>query len=68
MTTILVGTDTTASADLAVEGAARLARAQDAELILLLVKPVGDVRAVSIRDAPPIPTGISRRCKRDTRS
>ena len=46
MTTILVGTDTTASADLAVEEAARLARAQGAELILLLVKPAGDVRAV----------------------
>ena len=46
MTTILVGTDTTASADLAVEGAARLARAQGAELILLLVKPDGDLRAM----------------------
>ena len=31
MTTILVGTDTSAAADLAVEGAARLARAQGAE-------------------------------------
>ena len=31
MKTILVGTDTSAAADLAVEGAARLARAQDAE-------------------------------------
>jgi len=46
MTTILVGTDTSAAADLAVEGAAMLARAQAAELILLLVKPEGDVRAI----------------------
>ena len=46
MTTILVGTDTSAAADLAVEGAAKLARAQAAELILLLVKPEGDLRAV----------------------
>jgi len=46
MTTILVGTDTSAAADLAVEGAARLARAQEAELILLLVRPEGDLRAV----------------------
>ena len=46
MTTILVGTDTSAAADLAVEGAAELARAQAAQLILLLVKPEGDLRAV----------------------
>ena len=46
MTTILVGTDTSAAADLAVEGAAMLARAQAAELILLLVKPEGDIRAI----------------------
>jgi len=46
MTTILVGTDTSASADLAVEGAAQLAREQGAELILLLVRPEGDIRAV----------------------
>lgn len=46
MTTILVGTDTSAAADLAVEGAAKLARAQEAELILLLVKPEGDIRAI----------------------
>jgi nucleotide-binding universal stress UspA family protein len=46
MTTILVGTDTSAAADLAVEGAAKLARAQEAELILLLVKSEGDLRAI----------------------
>lgn len=46
MTTILVGTDTSAAADLAVEDAARLARDRGAELLVLYVKPEGDVRAV----------------------
>jgi nucleotide-binding universal stress UspA family protein len=46
MTTILVGTDTSAAADLAVEGAARLARDSGAELLVLYVKPDGDLRSV----------------------
>jgi nucleotide-binding universal stress UspA family protein len=46
MTTILVGTDTSAAADLAVEDAARLARERGAELFVLYVKPEGDIRAV----------------------
>ena len=46
MTTILVGTDTSAAADLAVEDAARLARDRGAELLVLYVKSEGDVRAV----------------------
>jgi nucleotide-binding universal stress UspA family protein len=46
MTTILVGTDTSAAADLAVEDAARLARERGAELLVLYVKPDGDARAV----------------------
>jgi nucleotide-binding universal stress UspA family protein len=46
MTTILVGTDTSAAADLAVEDAARLARERGAELLVLYVKPEGDIRAV----------------------
>ena len=46
MTTILVGTDTSAAADLAVENAARLARDRDAELVVLYVRPEGDLRAV----------------------
>lgn len=46
MTTVLVGTDTTAAADLAVEDAARLARDRGAELLVLFVRPDGDVRAV----------------------
>jgi nucleotide-binding universal stress UspA family protein len=46
MTTILVGTDTSAAADLAVEDAARLARERGAELLLLYVRPEGPDRAV----------------------
>jgi nucleotide-binding universal stress UspA family protein len=46
MTTILVGTDTSAAADLAVEDAARLARDRGAELLVLYVKSDDDVRAV----------------------
>jgi nucleotide-binding universal stress UspA family protein len=45
MTTILVGTDSSAAADLAVDDAARLARDRGAELLVLLVRPDGDVRA-----------------------
>jgi nucleotide-binding universal stress UspA family protein len=40
--TILVGTDTTAAADLAVADAAQLAAARGAELVLLYVRPNGD--------------------------
>jgi nucleotide-binding universal stress UspA family protein len=43
---ILVGTDTSVAADLAVEDAARLARDRDAELVVLYVKPNGDLRTV----------------------
>ncbi|MBA3737388.1 MAG: universal stress protein [Actinobacteria bacterium] len=46
MTTILVGTDTSAAADLAVEDAARLARDRGAELLVLYVRSEGDVRTV----------------------
>ena len=46
MRTILVGTDTTAAADLAVEDAAKLARDRDADLVLLYVRPEGDLRSV----------------------
>ena len=46
MTTIVVGTDTSAAADLAVEDAARLARDRGAELVVLYVKPDGDDRSV----------------------
>jgi len=43
---ILVGTDTSAAADLAVEDAARLARDRGAELLVLYVKPEGVDRTV----------------------
>lgn len=46
MTTILVGTDTSAAADLAVEDAAQLARARGADLMLLHVRSESDLRAV----------------------
>jgi nucleotide-binding universal stress UspA family protein len=46
MTTIVVGTDTSAAADLAVEDAARLARDRGAELVVLYVKPQGADRTV----------------------
>jgi nucleotide-binding universal stress UspA family protein len=46
MTTILVGTDTTAAADLAVEDAARLARERGASLLVLYVRPEAEIRSV----------------------
>ena len=44
MRKILVGTDTSASADLAVGEAARLARLDGAELLVLHVRPESSVR------------------------
>jgi nucleotide-binding universal stress UspA family protein len=61
MTTILVGTDTSAAADLAVEDAARLARDRGAELLLLYVRPDGDVRAVVDPDRAADPRAHLRR-------
>jgi nucleotide-binding universal stress UspA family protein len=46
MQKILVGTDASASAGLAIDAAARLAAAQDAELLVLFVRPPLDVREV----------------------
>ena len=46
MQKILVGTDASASADLAVDAAARLAAAQDGELLVLFVRPPLDAREV----------------------
>ncbi|MCA1726492.1 MAG: universal stress protein [Actinobacteria bacterium] len=46
MQKIVVGTDTSASADLAVAAAAELARAADAELVVVYVKPPLDAREV----------------------
>lgn len=55
MATILVGTDSSAAADLAVEGAARLARDRSADLIVLLVRSDGDVKAAVDPDRAPDP-------------
>jgi Universal stress protein UspA and related nucleotide-binding proteins len=46
MKTILVGTDSTASADLAVDSAARLAKEQDAELLVLYVRSAAELRSI----------------------
>lgn len=61
MTTILVGTDTSAAADLAVEDAARLARDRGAELLVLYVKSEGDARAVVDPDRAADPQSHLRR-------
>ena len=60
MTTILVGTDTSAAADLAGEDAARLARDRGGELLVLYVKAEGD-RAVVDPDRAADPAGHLRR-------
>jgi nucleotide-binding universal stress UspA family protein len=44
--TILVASDASAAADLAVGAAARMAKGQDAELLVLYVKPPVDARTV----------------------
>jgi nucleotide-binding universal stress UspA family protein len=46
MNTIVVGTDTSSAAELAVEDAARLARDRGAELVVVYVRPDGDLEAV----------------------
>src|SRR5687767_734474 len=46
MQKILVGTDASASAELAIEAAAKLSAAQDAELLVLFVRPPLDAREV----------------------
>jgi nucleotide-binding universal stress UspA family protein len=61
MTTILVGTDTSAAADLAVEDAARLARERDAELLVLFVRPDGSARMIVDPDRAPDPQAHLRR-------
>ena len=61
MSTIVVGTDTSAAADLAVEGAARLARDRGSELLVLYVRPDGDLRAVVDPDRAPDPNAYLAR-------
>ena len=60
MKTILVGTDTSAAADLAVEDAARLARERGAELLVLYVQPESDLRAVVDPDRAADPERVPR--------
>lgn len=55
MTTILVGTDSSSAADLAVDDAARLALDRGAGLLVLLVRSEGDVRAAVDPDRSPDP-------------
>ncbi len=57
MQKLLVGTDTSAAADLAVEAAAGLARAGDAELVVLYVQPPLDAREVFDPQKVPDPIG-----------
>jgi nucleotide-binding universal stress UspA family protein len=65
MTTILVGTDASAAADLAVEQAARLASERDGDLLVLHVRSAGDMRSVMdpkrAADPDGYLAGISRR-------
>jgi nucleotide-binding universal stress UspA family protein len=65
MTKILVGTDSSSAADLAVDDAARLARDRGAELLVLLVRSDSDLRAAVDPDRSPDPdrylSDLSRR-------
>lgn len=65
MAKILVGTDSSSAADLAVDDAARLARDRGAELLVLFVRDGGEVRAAVDPDRAPDPdgylAGLSRR-------
>jgi nucleotide-binding universal stress UspA family protein len=61
MTRILVGTDTSTRAERAVEEAARMARAEGAELVLLYVRPSLDAReAIDAEKAPDPATYLER--------
>ena len=63
MQKILVGTDTSASADLAVAAAAGLAKAHDAELLVVYVKPPLDAREVFDPGKLPDPNGYLSRLR-----
>jgi nucleotide-binding universal stress UspA family protein len=55
MSTIVVGTDTSAAADMAVREAAQLAHDRSAELVVLYVRPDGELRALVDPDLAPDP-------------
>lgn len=59
--TVMVGTDTSTSADLAVEAAASLARLHEAELLVLYVRPRVEATAVFDPKKAPDPGGYLRR-------
>lgn len=61
MTTILVGTDTSAAADLAVDDAARLARDRGAELVVLYVRSDENLRSAVDPKLAPDPESHLRR-------
>jgi nucleotide-binding universal stress UspA family protein len=63
MAKIVVGTDTSAAADLAVEDAGRLARERGAELLVLYVRPEADLRAAADPRKAPDPAGYLTRMK-----
>lgn len=63
MKTIVVGTDTSAAADLAVEDAARLARDRGAELVVLYVRPEADLAAVVDPDRAADPSAYLARMR-----
>jgi hypothetical protein len=63
MGTILVGTDTTAAADLAVEDAVRMARDRVSELLVLYVKADADGRSVVDPARSPDPAGHLERLR-----
>jgi nucleotide-binding universal stress UspA family protein len=61
MSTILVGTDTSAAADLAVEDAAVLARDRGADLLVVYVQPDSDLRAIADPDRAADPSAYLAR-------
>jgi nucleotide-binding universal stress UspA family protein len=63
MRRIVVGTDTSGRAELAVEEASRLARLQDAELVVLYIRPPLDAREVFDPEKAPDPEGYLRRLR-----
>jgi nucleotide-binding universal stress UspA family protein len=63
MTKILVGTDTSARAELAVEEAAGMARAEGAELVVLYVRPARAAREAIDSEKAPDPASYLARIR-----
>ena len=62
-TTIVVGTDSSAAADLAVQDAARMAKEREAELLVLLVRAQDDLRRTVDPALAPDPAGYLDRLR-----